>query len=142
MTVAAMRFALLARQQDSSTLASMRAELALFDIEVVSIRHRPPARGGGELIASVADEVLDELMMCGPWDGVLLACDGGESGVDPDDDGAGLATRIRRVLGPNIPVATVNDAHANAARQLLDSLTVLWAMRTLAVDPPARPDAG
>lgn len=137
MTVAAMRFALLARHQEASSLAPIRAELALFDIEVVSVgaRHRPPARGGGEVIASVADEVLDELMTCGPWDGVLLACDG-------DDPGAGLATRVRRVLGPNIPVATVNDAHANAAAQLRDSLTVLWAMRTLAMDPPARPDAG
>lgn len=135
--MAAMRFALLARQQDASTLAPIRAELALFDIEVVSIgaRHRPPARGGGEVIASVADEVLDELMMCGPWDGVLLAGDGGESGAVP-------SSRVRHVLGPNIPVATVNDAHANATRQLLDSLTVLWAMRTLAVDPPAHPDGG
>lgn len=134
--MAAMRFALLARHQDASSLAPIRAELALFDIDVVSVGawRRSSARGG-EVIASVADEVLDELMTCGPWDGVLLACDG-------DDPGAGFATRIRRVLGPNIPVATVNDAHANAAGQLRDSLTVLWAMRTLAMEPPARPDAG
>lgn len=132
-----MRFALLTRHEEGHSLAPILAELALFNIEVVPIRatRRPDLGSEAELFAAVAVDMLDQLTLHGPWDGVVLALNGGEH---PSGGPAGLAGRVRRILGPNIPVATLNDVRGNASRQLLDSLTVMWAVRTMAVDPAAR----
>lgn len=134
-----MRFAMLAPGQDAESLAAIRTELDLFNVELVSV----PSAPGGSVRASVEevfdeliDDVLEELTLCGPWDGVLLEL----SGRDCLPYGAaGLAERVRRILGPNVPVGTISEAHANTTGQLLAGLTILWAVRTLAVDSQLRP---
>lgn len=134
-----MRFAMLAPDHDAESLAAIRSELDLFDIELVSM----PSMQGDPMRASVEevfdeliDDMLDELTVRGPWDGVLLAL----TGMDcVPCDATGLAERVRRILGPNIPVGTVNKVDANVDRQLLAGLTMLWAVRTMAVDPTVRP---
>lgn len=134
-----MRFAMLAPDQDADSLAAIRSELDLFNVELVSMpwaQWDPLRSWVDESFDDLIDEMLDELTLHGPWDGVLLALSGSEG--QPGKT-AGLTDRMRRILGPNVPVGMVNKAHVNAYRQLLDSLTMLWAVRTMAVHPTVRP---
>lgn len=71
----------------------------------------------GELIAS--------LRAAGPVDGVLLALHGAMAadGV-PDADGE-IASRVRAVVGPEVPIATEVDLHANISDRLVTAVDIL-----------------
>ena len=66
----------------------------------------------------------------GTIDGVLLHLHGAMV-VDSYEDGEGeLLARLRRILGPGVPVIVTLDLHANVTRQMADNASALIAFRT------------
>lgn len=66
----------------------------------------------------------------GPIDGVLLHLHGAMV-VDSYEDGEGeLLARLRRRLGPDVPVVATLDLHANVTQQMADNASALIAFRT------------
>jgi microcystin degradation protein MlrC len=66
----------------------------------------------------------------GPIDGVLLHLHGAMV-VDSYEDGEGeLLARLRRILGPEVPVVVTLDLHANVTQEMADNASALIAFRT------------
>jgi microcystin degradation protein MlrC len=65
-----------------------------------------------------------------PIDGVLLHLHGAMV-VDSYEDGEGeLLARLRRVLGPDVPIVVTLDLHANVTQLMADNASALIAFRT------------
>ncbi|OXM74162.1 MULTISPECIES: M81 family metallopeptidase [Amycolatopsis] len=75
-------------------------------------------------------EMLAELQARGPWDGVLLNLHGAAVAEHLHDADGEIATRVRRVVGPDVPVGAVLDLHANVSKRLVDALTVTLVYQT------------
>lgn len=136
-----MRFALLAPCHDTASLTPTRTAFGPGEAEVVVLPSRADGHapcGDGAVPPSMTDDMLDELAWRAPWDGVLVVLDGREG----ESAARQVAQRVRRILGPDVPVGTVDDARADIADQLSESLTVLWALRTIVLDPAAGPTNG
>jgi len=77
---------------------------------------------GGAILAAAGNQ--------SPIDGVLLHLHGAMV-VDSHEDGEGeLLARLRRVIGPDLPVVATLDLHANVTRQMADHASALIAFRT------------
>ncbi len=83
-----------------------------------------------EAFESLAGEALQMLREQGPFDGVLLNQMGAAvSEQFPDMDGE-LAKRVRKVVGPDVPVAMTLDLHANISEQMANQTDALVVYRT------------
>jgi microcystin degradation protein MlrC len=88
---------------------------------------------------SIVDEMVAVLADTGPVDGVLLGLHGacvadGHPSADVD-----IAARVRALVGPDVPIGSVVDMHANLDPALADVLDVLLAYQTNPhVDPRLR----
>lgn len=136
-----MRFALLAPCHDTASLTPTRATFDPGEVEVVVLPSRQNGHvpcGDGVVPQSMTDDMLDELAWRAPWDGVLVVLSAASGGED-EPAARQVAQRVRRILGPDVPVGTVDDARADIADQLSEGLTVLWALRTIVLDPAAGP---
>lgn len=72
----------------------------------------------GDAFETLVDEMLTSLA-AGPWDGVLLALHGAavaERVLDADGE---IATRVRQLVGPDIPIGATLDLHANISQRLI-----------------------
>jgi microcystin degradation protein MlrC len=66
----------------------------------------------------------------GPIDGALLHLHGAMV-VESHEDGEGeLLHRLRRMLGPDIPIVVTLDLHANVTQKMTDNASALIAFRT------------
>lgn len=79
---------------------------------------------------SLVDEMVDELVAGGPWDGVLLNLHGAAVAEHSLDADAEIAARVREVIGPDVPVGAVLDMHANVSRRLISQLTITTVYQT------------
>jgi microcystin degradation protein MlrC len=76
---------------------------------------------GGTILAAAAQ---------GPLEGVLLHLHGAMV-VDGFEDGEGeLLARLRRAIGPDVPVVVTLDLHANVTQKMADHASALIAFRT------------
>lgn len=128
-----MRFAMILPGGTVDTLQRrFRTHLDLFNIELVGLQS-VSASPDGTAVDGV-EAVLTVLAFEGPWDGVFVSC----AEADRMDDAAvrlkRLSGRIRRVLGPNVPVAVVDRVGSSAAQQLFDGVMRLWLLRAVALD--------
>ncbi|KZD03389.1 M81 family metallopeptidase [Oceanibaculum pacificum] len=64
------------------------------------------------------------LQQHGPFDGVFVGAHGAALSTGSDDPDGDLFELIRRVVGPDVPVAAVFDLHANISRRMTDNLSV------------------
>ena len=77
---------------------------------------------GGMMLKAARDQ--------GPIDGVLLHLHGAMV-VDSYEDGEGeLLARLRRILGPDVPIVVTLDLHANVTQLMADNASALIAFRT------------
>lgn len=77
---------------------------------------------GGTILAAARDQ--------GPIDGVLLHLHGAMV-VESHEDGEGeLLRRLRRAIGPDVPVVVTLDLHANVTRAMADNANALIAFRS------------
>lgn len=59
-----------------------------------------------------------------PVDGVFVSCHGAALAEGTDDPDGDLFEMIRGVVGPDIPVVSTFDLHANVSRRMTDNLSV------------------
>jgi len=65
-----------------------------------------------------------------PVDGVFLALHGAAIGTqEPDPEGV-LLERVRKLVGPKVPILATLDLHANVSQRMVDNASVLVAYRT------------
>lgn len=103
------------------------------DVDVVPLtyaRLTPIGPITRDAFEALVDEMLEQLLRHGPWDGVFLALHGAAVAEHLLDADAEIATRIRRIVGPDIPVGASLDMHANISQQLVDALTVTTVYQT------------
>lgn len=75
-------------------------------------------------------DLEERLRAAMPLDGVFVSSHGAALTTDGDEADAEFYERIRRVVGPGVPVIAVLDLHANVTRRMADALSALVAYRT------------
>ena len=94
------------------------------------------ALSGGPIAADafcyLRDQLLKNLKKAYPIDGIFLALHGAMcANVDGGDDASGLLLReVREAIGPDIPIISTLDLHANVTRQMVEMATALIGYRT------------
>lgn len=59
-----------------------------------------------------------------PVDAIFVACHGAALAEGTDDPDGDLFEMLRRVAGPDVPIVSVFDLHANVSRRMTDNLSV------------------
>ncbi|CAM3566299.1 Microcystinase C [Bordetella sputigena] len=89
---------------------------------------------GGPASASVWEtflrEVRERLRAVLPVDAVYVANHGASTAENEDDTEAVLATMLRRMVGPDVPIVATHDLHANVSAATVDALDALIGYRT------------
>jgi microcystin degradation protein MlrC len=83
-----------------------------------------------DTFGTLVGEVLNSVGDAGPLDGLFLYLHGAMvSEAYPDADGE-MCARVRRLLGPDTPILTTPDIHANMSQQMIanTTATVLYRM--------------
>jgi microcystin degradation protein MlrC len=79
---------------------------------------------------ALVGEVLDAIQAAGPLDGLFLYLHGAMvSEQYPDADGE-MCARVRHLLGPNVPIMTTPDIHANMSQRMVEHTTATVIYRT------------
>jgi microcystin degradation protein MlrC len=83
-----------------------------------------------EAFEQLTAELLNAIDAAGPVDGMLLALHGATVASHfPDADGE-ILRRVRNQLGPNIPIVTTLDLHANISPAMVAHSTAIVAYRS------------
>ena len=99
-------------------------------VHPVSANANPSGTVTDDAFEQIAGMILAAAERQGPIDGVLLHLHGAMV-VDSYEDGEGeLLARLRRVMGPDVPVVATLDLHANVTPLMADSASALIAFRT------------
>src|SRR5690606_1935410 len=89
---------------------------------------------GGPIEQAVFLDFLDEmergLAAALPLDGVYIASHGASSATGDEDSDGTLATLVRRIVGPAVPVVCTHDLHCNVSERMLDALDGFVGYRT------------
>ena len=90
----------------------------------------PCAQITSDAFGRIVGEIIDLLQKHGPWDGVLLAQHGAAVAEGfPDADGE-VASRVRAVVGPDVPVGMALDMHGNITHKMIGATTITTIYRT------------
>jgi microcystin degradation protein MlrC len=99
-------------------------------IHPVSANANPSGIVTDDAFEQIGGMILEAAERQRPIDGVLLHLHGAMV-VDSYEDGEGeLLARLRRVLGPDVPVVVTLDLHANVTQEMADNASALIAFRT------------
>ena len=89
------------------------------------------AQPGGPVEQSFFDGFVDEIEQGltaaatkGKLDGVFIVAHGAALSTGSDDPDGDLYARIRRTVGPDVPVVGTFDLHSNVSRKMTDNLNV------------------
>ncbi len=119
--------------ESHATLAGYLEADASPGVEVVPLlftQTNPIGTITADAFERIVGEMLDMLRDRGPWDGVLLALHGAAVSEEyPDADGE-IAARVRRIVGPDVPIGLAIDMHANISRKMVDNVTATVVYRT------------
>ncbi|WP_029137501.1 M81 family metallopeptidase [Nakamurella lactea] len=116
-------------QESSDTAAgSADADVDILPLGVGFVTPCGPI--SAEAYSTLLERICDDLEDAGPVDAVLLVLHGaavanGELSADAD-----IAERVRAVVGPDVPIGSVLDMHANVEQRLVDAVDVLLAYQT------------
>ncbi|SEO37621.1 Microcystin degradation protein MlrC, contains DUF1485 domain [Salinihabitans flavidus] len=77
-----------------------------------------------------AGRILDTARRQDPFDGVVLSLHGAMVRRDGTDGDAALVSRLRDILGPDVPIAVTLDLHANLAPVLCDDAEIVMSYKT------------
>ena len=90
----------------------------------------PSAQVTQDAYERIGGEIVRRLAAAGPVDGVYLDLHGAMVAEHVDDGEGELLARVRKVVGPRVPVVASLDLHANVTRAMLDHSDGLVAYRT------------
>jgi microcystin degradation protein MlrC len=83
-----------------------------------------------ESLASALEDLLDRLRKALPVDGVLLSLHGAFAAEGVDDADGEILSRVRQLVGPEVPVMAVHDLHCNVSPVMEQAANVLVVERT------------
>ena len=69
-------------------------------------------------------EIASGLRAALPLDGVFVTCHGAALAEGTDDPDGDLFEMIREIVGPDVPVVSTFDLHANVSRRMTDNVSV------------------
>ncbi|MGY6563437.1 MAG: M81 family metallopeptidase [Halomonadaceae bacterium] len=78
----------------------------------------------------IADELVEGLRNAGPVDGVFLDLHGAMVCEHLDDGEGELLERVRRVVGPAVPVVACLDLHGNVTSRMVEMADAMVGFRT------------
>jgi microcystin degradation protein MlrC len=78
----------------------------------------------------IAGEIVGRIAAAGPVDGVYLDLHGAMVTEHLDDGEGELLARVRRAIGPDVPLVASLDLHANVSPQMVTQADALVAYRT------------
>lgn len=91
------------------------------------------ARPGGPIEEPVFQEIVDALVEAaakGGYDVICLDLHGATLAAETGDTEGVLLTRIRDVVGPDMPIAVALDLHGHITPAMLDAATIVTGYRT------------
>ncbi len=92
------------------------------------------AEPGGPVIEEarlkITEEVLNQLKISGPYDGVFIALHGAMVTETSQDGESQFLKAVRDVIGPDIPVAVTLDLHANVFDEMTKYVDIVVSYRT------------
>jgi len=109
------------------------AFLADYPAEYVPILHARAVPGGP--VARPAyehfkDEILDNLRINGPYDGVYLAMHGAMFVEGMEDAEGDFLCSVRAIVGIDTPISVSYDLHGNLSQQIINSIDMFSTYRT------------
>ncbi|WP_230533352.1 M81 family metallopeptidase [Microvirga roseola] len=90
----------------------------------------PSAHVTENAFETITNQIVDGIRSVGRLDGVYLDLHGAMVAEHVDDGEGEILTRIRDVIGPDVPLVASLDLHANATRRMFDMADALIAYRT------------
>ncbi len=90
----------------------------------------PSAQVTRDAFERIGGEIVTRLAAAGPVDGVYLDLHGAMVTEHLDDGEGELLARVRRVVGPRVPVVASLDLHANMSRAMMDASDAMVAYCT------------
>ncbi|WP_336058028.1 M81 family metallopeptidase [Nitratireductor sp. CH_MIT9313-5] len=90
----------------------------------------PSAHVEREAYEAIVGEIVDGIAKAGPLDGVCLDLHGAMVAEHLDDGEGELIARIRKVIGPDVPITVSLDLHGNITEQMFQQADVLVGFRT------------
>src|SRR6201987_4823142 len=99
-------------------------------VHPVSANPNPSGTVTDDAFETITRMILDAVDMKGPIDGVLLHLHGAMVSDSHEDAEGEFLARLRRRLGPEVPVVVTLDLHANVTQRMADNASALIAYRT------------
>nr|WP_321440650.1 M81 family metallopeptidase [uncultured Hyphomonas sp.] len=96
-------------------------------VEGLSAAASPSAPLARQDYESLSDEILAGLEAALPVDAVALFLHGAQLAEGMDDCEGDLLVRIRRLVGPDIPIGVEIDLHGNLTQDMVDNATLIAA---------------
>lgn len=111
----------------------VEAASAVQGIELVPLlwcAAEPSAHVTNDAFDRISGMILDGLKTAGPLDGLYLDLHGAMVTESHEDGEGELLARIRRVVGPDLPIAISLDFHANLTEAFVDHASALTIFRS------------
>src|ERR1700693_6035777 len=99
-------------------------------IHPVSANANPSGIVTDDAFEQIGGMILDAAEHQGSIDGVLLHLHGAMVVASHEDGEGELLARLRRKLGPEVPIVVTLDLHANVTQRMADNASALIAFRT------------
>lgn len=99
-------------------------------LPLIVIGAPPGGPASASVWATFMRETQERLRAVLPVDAVYIANHGASSAETQDDTEAALATMLREMVGPDVPIVATHDLHANVSEATVDALDALIAYRT------------
>lgn len=109
------------------------AFLADYPADFVPLLHARAVPGGPVERAAYEGfkaEILEGLARLGPFDGIYLAMHGAMFVLGMEDAEGDFITAVRRLVGPETPIAASYDLHGNVSQRIVDALDMFSTYRT------------
>lgn len=90
----------------------------------------PSAHVTENAFETITNRIVEGIRSAGRLDGVYLDLHGAMVAEHVDDGEGEILTRVRDVIGPDVPLVASLDLHANATRRMFDMADTLIAYRT------------
>lgn len=90
----------------------------------------PSAHVTEDAFERITGELLDRIAAAGPLDGIFLDLHGAMVTEHLDDGEGEVLARLRRLVGPDMPVVVCLDLHANVTQRMFDLADTLESYRT------------
>jgi microcystin degradation protein MlrC len=98
-------------------------------VPTVACAASPSAHVTEDAFERIVDVITDRIAAAGPIDGVYLDLHGAMVTEHYDDGEGEILARVRKLIGPGVPLVASLDLHANVTPEMIDNADALIAYR-------------